>query len=432
MNTISNFKRIALPVASLVLATGALFHEADSVRAYTTTGVHWNASSVGYRINANFVDASAGSSAAQIAALQAGADAWNQQAQIPFSFNYLGTTAVSTVAYDGTNAVFYSNTDGGGALAVCYYWSIGGFTQQFDIEFFDRWAAAPGGVYDFVWATSPTSTQFDIQSVAAHEFGHALGLDHSTVLAATMYPSASPGTTAMRTLEADDVSGAQSLYGTDVPSLEIISPTSGFAGGGQTLTLTGQNFAAQGMYVWVAGQLATNTTWVSPTTVTCTVPAAGTAVGLVTVTVCSAGVCDDLLGAYTYEMLQAVDDTPAGGAITRIDMAAPVHTGDPYLAMVSLGTTGIPLASLYSPSDPRVLPLAMDDLLIGALMTGGAPHFYNLSGTLNGFGRAYIYFAVPSSPSLVGTSVHFAAVTIDAGAPSGISSVSNRETLIIQ
>ena len=432
MNTISILKRAALPVASLALATGALFHEAGSVQAYTTTGVHWSGSSAGYRINANFVDSAAGNSAAQIAALQAGADSWNQQAQIPFSFNYLGTTSVSTVAYDGTNAVFYSGSDGGGALAVCYYWSIGGFTQQFDIQFFDRWDAAPGGVYDFVWATNPTSTQFDIQSVAAHEFGHALGLDHSAVLAATMYPSASPGTTALRTLDADDVTGAQSLYGADVPVLDSVSPTAGFAGGGQTMTLTGQNFAAQGFSVWVAGQLASDITWVSPTQVTCTVPAAGTAVGLVTVAVCSAGVCDDLLGAYTYETLQAVDDTPARGAITRIDLAAPIFTGDPYLAMVSLGTTGIPLASLYSPSDPRVLPLAVDDLLLGALTTGGAPHFFNLSGTLNGFGRAYLYFAVPSNPSLAGTSVHFAAVTIDGAAMSGVSSVSNRETLVIQ
>ena len=40
-----------------------------------------------------------------------------------------------------------------------------------------------------------------------HEFGHALGLGHSTVFDATMYPSYSYCSQALRTLAPDDLAG---------------------------------------------------------------------------------------------------------------------------------------------------------------------------------------------------------------------------------
>jgi hypothetical protein len=47
----------------------------------------------------------------------------------------------------------------------------------------------------------------------AHEVGHTLGLEHSSHLAATMFPGLSPGETSPRTVEADDLAGLRALYG---------------------------------------------------------------------------------------------------------------------------------------------------------------------------------------------------------------------------
>jgi hypothetical protein len=68
------------------------------------------------------------------------------------------------------------------------------------------------------WVDDPTDTNadadFDIYTVALHEIGHALGLDHSTVAGSVM--EATYGG-ARRTLTADDIAGIQAIYGLPVP-----------------------------------------------------------------------------------------------------------------------------------------------------------------------------------------------------------------------
>ena len=77
----------------------------------------------------------------------------------------------------------------------------------------------------------------DVASVSAHEVGHALGLDHSQVSGATMWPSTGPGNASNRSLAQDDVDAACELYpsGGDRPTVpaDTSQPTVGTADFGE-------------------------------------------------------------------------------------------------------------------------------------------------------------------------------------------------------
>ncbi|KAL3642047.1 hypothetical protein CASFOL_012862 [Castilleja foliolosa] len=70
----------------------------------------------------------------------------------------------------------------------------------------ERWAV------DFTAEKSKEAV--DLESVATHEIGHVLGLAHSSVKEAVMYPSLSPRTKKVE-LRMDDVEGIQALYGSN-------------------------------------------------------------------------------------------------------------------------------------------------------------------------------------------------------------------------
>jgi len=61
------------------------------------------------------------------------------------------------------------------------------------------------------WSVNLPASGIDLVTVAAHEFGHALGLAHSTVSGALMAPFYNGP---HRNLEADDIAGIRAIYGT--------------------------------------------------------------------------------------------------------------------------------------------------------------------------------------------------------------------------
>uniref|UniRef100_A0A8D1MS30 Peptidase metallopeptidase domain-containing protein n=1 Tax=Sus scrofa TaxID=9823 RepID=A0A8D1MS30_PIG len=67
-----------------------------------------------------------------------------------------------------------------------------------------------------------TSKNYNLFLVAAHEFGHSLGLSHSTDPGALMYPNYAFSEPSTYSLPQDDINGIQAIYG---PSSNPVQPT---------------------------------------------------------------------------------------------------------------------------------------------------------------------------------------------------------------
>ena len=68
------------------------------------------------------------------------------------------------------------------------------------------------------------SNEFFIEGVMVHEVGHALGLDHTNVAGATMFPSVSACNNTPATTEVDDENGILALYGTASCASSLFAP----------------------------------------------------------------------------------------------------------------------------------------------------------------------------------------------------------------
>ena len=186
----------------------------DSVpQAYTLSGPKWPEAQTPYVVNAANLDLP---SLAATTALRAGADVWLQQANA-FQFVYAGPSTQTANTFDSVNLVVFRNASSGSAIATTYWWSSGSRIVDADMVFWD-------GAFRFFSGSTGCVGGFYIEDIAAHEFGHALGLGHSTSANATMYPSVSSCNMSNRTLYADDIAGVQALY---PPQLLVPQPPTG-------------------------------------------------------------------------------------------------------------------------------------------------------------------------------------------------------------
>ena len=138
-------------------------------------------------------------------AVRFGADTWHLQSGAGFQFSFAGQSSQATLANDQLNLVVFRNASSGSAIATTYWWSSGSRIVDADIVFWD-------GAFRFFSGTTGCSGGFYIEDIAAHEFGHALGLGHSVSSDATMYFSTSSCNTANRSLHPDDIAGVRALY----------------------------------------------------------------------------------------------------------------------------------------------------------------------------------------------------------------------------
>ena len=139
----------------------------------------------------------------------------------------------------GTNDNIHSelSSSSGGVLAYCETPISNGWR----IRYYSSWT----------WVDGPGTSvgggnNVDLQAVACHEYGHALGLGHSTSGSATMYPSILSGVNS-RSINSDDQNGVKAIYGTASASKPLIT---GVSVNGSQITVTGSNFDSTGNQLW--------------------------------------------------------------------------------------------------------------------------------------------------------------------------------------
>jgi Matrixin len=179
----------------------AVVSVAPHLNAYVVNGHSWRTSTVSYYVNpANkYV-----TDAAALAAVQAGASAWTGAANIRLV--YAGKTSGNSLTLNNKNEVFFRD-DTSGYIAEAYWWWDGsGRLVDADIVYHENFKFYAGN------AGCPGDGYY-IENTGAHEFGHVLGLGHSSVDVATMWPYSGGCETIRESLDADDISGVRSLYG---------------------------------------------------------------------------------------------------------------------------------------------------------------------------------------------------------------------------
>lgn len=185
---------------------GAVEVDTESVTAaYVTSGFKWMSGSASWGYNGAGAPASVSGQAN--AAMQAAASTWGQQGaafQFTGGFPSGNGTGACGGGTDGSNTVGWGQQSGSVLAVTCSWFSSQGSPYKSAVEFdmqFDP---------DWNWSTG-SPIQVDLQSVALHEFGHALGLNHSASGAAVMYASYSNGSN-KRTPDADDIAGLLAIY----------------------------------------------------------------------------------------------------------------------------------------------------------------------------------------------------------------------------
>ena len=160
------------------------------------------------------------SDAVALATIQTSAQQWQDIPSSYFTVNAHQYTGVSpeippALAFDGQNSVLFDPTGANFPTAgvIAFVRSIidgtDGHTLDADMVLNDR---------DFFWSTSASlevppagQSSVDLGAVTTHEYGHYFGLDHTSVLGATMIPFIQ-NDTSQRSLELDDTAGNSTIY----------------------------------------------------------------------------------------------------------------------------------------------------------------------------------------------------------------------------
>ncbi len=183
--------------------------------AYTPYDWRWTDANipVSVGINANSADIPG---VGELAAVQNAIATWHTASCTYFEFaGTQSTCTANRTASDGVTCVMWAtgpSAPGSGAIATTFFWTNA--TKEatdFDMFFWGQYFEADGTAHTIRWGTVPASNEFDVESVALHELGHGLGLDHSSITASVMTPFINIGTQ-KRGLHQDDDDGVSRIY----------------------------------------------------------------------------------------------------------------------------------------------------------------------------------------------------------------------------
>ncbi len=268
----------------------------------------------------------------------------------------------------------------------------------------------------------------DLQGVATHEYGHALGLDHSTVaLETVMFPGSGTNFYQRRTLHSDDIAGIQALYGVKSPSKPHIES---YVLNGIQLTIFGDHFDASSNELWFthAAGLGDGTpvklTGVGSTqggtVINASLPANAGHGDLMLRIPGDTG--DKLSNSYPFDPL--LGDCPGvlsyGSAmVNSLGLTADlVPSGFPSASLnnfnldVTFGGVGNAPAILFYGTQQASTPFFGGTLYAGGRLQRAA------SSTFGVFGD--IYFSVPVTPTMIGQTRYYQLWYKDVAAPMGV------------
>jgi Matrixin len=131
------------------------------------------------------------------------------------AWGIISSSTTSSPAVRGSApATIMLNTNGGICTSSCLAATLTGYyiSQAGDDRIYDADVYTNTAYQYYSSGETGCSNEFDINGIMVHEVGHVIGIGHSNVSGATMFPSVSACNANNRTIEADDRAARDDLY----------------------------------------------------------------------------------------------------------------------------------------------------------------------------------------------------------------------------